>query len=668
MAKGDTKTNQYLDIAANGSRADLPSDTCCETRSQTLIREVAERVMDVEDEVEEIKNNPDVVDIVDTYADLEDYDTSGLTDNDIIRVLNDETRDGDSTYYRWSASTQSWAYIGSAGGATQTFTTLTDADVNYHDEASGEDFIALWLLESGRYALAEDATVSLLLRLDENDTPTEYFSPETRPIALVFGSQNAVFYTGGASIADVDPETGQSTDFTILSQPFVGTDGTEPGRQGLVPTPESIDAGMFLSSSGAWEAISGGIKELTTDDYNWPTTGTPTSVALWLLDDGVYSFNNIQVRYNASMGYTSSGLAITKKTTVSSGIGNGQVLYMPNGDLPRFVTQIRIDGTGETQRIFPVLANNLTTVVSNYALDARQGKVLKDMIDNLPTGGGITELTTADYNYPADNPDGIALWKLGEGLYSLPTTTGLKVYYGADLGTSNNATGDVYIVGPTTSSSKKVFGVLKNYSSPYQINYGNVNTGTGTSTFIPSVVQSNGTSQTDVMSQNAVTSMVYADPNTRTRVQIGVGASAPQSATYATAIGREAEALSDRSVTLGTSARVTGSPYSVALAYGLVENQQGVFQIGLNRYAGQATSGYNNSAYRLLTGLYDGQSAHDAATVAQGNTLATAAPTTATEGVLGQLYTDTTNMHTYQCTSIDATDPSNPVYNWTQRW
>ena len=70
MANGDTKTNQYLDIAANGTRADLPSDTCCETRTQSLIRGVAERVMDVEDEVERLENNPDVVDIVATYADL----------------------------------------------------------------------------------------------------------------------------------------------------------------------------------------------------------------------------------------------------------------------------------------------------------------------------------------------------------------------------------------------------------------------------------------------------------------------------------------------------------------------------------------------------------------------------------------------------------------------
>lgn len=112
MAKGDTKTNQYLDIAANGTRADLPTDTCCETRSQTLIRGVAERIMDVEDEVEEIKNNPDVVDVVPTYAALQNYDTSGLTDKDIIRVLQDETHDGDSTYYRYNAQSGTWTYVG----------------------------------------------------------------------------------------------------------------------------------------------------------------------------------------------------------------------------------------------------------------------------------------------------------------------------------------------------------------------------------------------------------------------------------------------------------------------------------------------------------------------------------------------------------------------------
>ena len=112
MANGDTKTESYLRVAAEGTRADLPSDTCCNTKTQNLILGVANRIMDVEDEIEEMKSNPDVADIVGTYADLQNYDTSTLTDKDVIRVLQDETRDGDSTYYRYSTSTGEFTYVG----------------------------------------------------------------------------------------------------------------------------------------------------------------------------------------------------------------------------------------------------------------------------------------------------------------------------------------------------------------------------------------------------------------------------------------------------------------------------------------------------------------------------------------------------------------------------
>ena len=52
-----------------------------------------------------------------------------------------------------------------------------------------------------------------------------------------------------------------------------------------------------------------------------------------------------------------------------------------------------------------------------------------------------------------------------------------------------------------------------------------------------------------------------------------------------------------------------------------------------------------------------------AAATHMGNILSTSAPTTSTFGVLGQLMTDTTNMHTYQLTAI-----SGSTYTWTQRW
>lgn len=112
MANGDTKTESYLRVAAEGTRADLPSDTCCNTKTQNLILGVANRIMDVEDEVEEMKSNPDVADIVGTYADLQAYDKSKLTDKDIIRVLADETHNDDSTYYRYDKSTNTFTYIG----------------------------------------------------------------------------------------------------------------------------------------------------------------------------------------------------------------------------------------------------------------------------------------------------------------------------------------------------------------------------------------------------------------------------------------------------------------------------------------------------------------------------------------------------------------------------
>ena len=59
----------------------------------------------------------DVKDIVGTYADLENYDTSHLGNNDIIKVLNDETHDNQPSYYRYNKSTDTFSYIGSESAA-----------------------------------------------------------------------------------------------------------------------------------------------------------------------------------------------------------------------------------------------------------------------------------------------------------------------------------------------------------------------------------------------------------------------------------------------------------------------------------------------------------------------------------------------------------------------
>lgn len=190
----------------------------------------------------------------------------------------------------------------------------------------------------------------------------------------------------------------------------------------------------------------------------------------------------------------------------------------------------------------------------------------------------------------------------------------------------------------------------------------------------PTIVQTVGASTTDIMSQNAATKMVFADAVNQARVKIGSGASSAQDNSiaigvdatagdaYTTAIGYKATSTDDRNIAIGRRAYADGftgaiaigsasdSSYarssggasiaigspatasgdaavaigiranasaagSVAIGASSVAATQGVVSIGdIPGSAYQNDYGYNSSAYRLLTGLYDPQSSHDAAT------------------------------------------------------
>lgn len=186
----------------------------------------------------------------------------------------------------------------------------------------------------------------------------------------------------------------------------------------------------------------------------------------------------------------------------------------------------------------------------------------------------------------------------------------------------------------------------------------------------PTVVQTTGTSTTDVMSQNATTSMIYADPNIMNRIKIGRGANT-SIGDNAVEIGHDTRALSLRSVALGSDARVeswsddsialgplsqvNGADQAVSIGYSsFVNAAKGValgrgatvnHSFGVALGAGATTSaageinvgtgsiyttkGYNGTNYRLISGVHDGQNAHDAVTVNQINNLIDAINTAA---------------------------------------
>lgn len=91
--------------------------------------------------------------------------------------------------------------------------------------------------------------------------------------------------------------------------------------------------------------------------------------------------------------------------------------------------------------------------------------------------------------------------------------------------------------------------------------------------------------------------------------KIRIGYATSSSGTRTTAIGNSASATGADAIAIGTSASATYAR-SVALGSGSSTSAIGEVAIGCNL----GHHGYKNSNYRLLTGLYDPQSDHDAAT------------------------------------------------------
>lgn len=195
--------------------AELDTDLAKETRD----RELADNGLQTQ--IDAIVASSDVKDIVGTYAELEVYDTSTLGNNDIIKVLADETHDDATTYYRWSTTSQSFSYIGEEGP----YYTKSQTDI------------------------------------------------------LLGGKQDTL--TAGSNITIENNEI-SATDTTYSD--FTGATSQDDGAAGLVPAPLAGDETKFLSGNGQWTTISqyalpiassndlGGIKvgnNLTID----PTTG-----------------------------------------------------------------------------------------------------------------------------------------------------------------------------------------------------------------------------------------------------------------------------------------------------------------------------------------------------------------------------------------------------------
>lgn len=115
-----TKTSDLSSVALSGDYNDLLNKpdlsdfaTTTQLGNETTARENAD--IGLQGQIDAITSATDVKDIVGTYADLQNYDTQHLGNNDIIKVLQDSTHNNAMTYYRWLKDTSTWQYIGQEG-------------------------------------------------------------------------------------------------------------------------------------------------------------------------------------------------------------------------------------------------------------------------------------------------------------------------------------------------------------------------------------------------------------------------------------------------------------------------------------------------------------------------------------------------------------------------
>lgn len=109
--------------------------TVQDVTNEATTRENAD--INLQGQIDALTVSSDVIDVLGTYQDLQNYDTTHVKENDIIKVLQDSTHNNAMSYYRWAIADHvgAWVYVGSEGP----YYTKNEADALLNDKQNVED-------------------------------------------------------------------------------------------------------------------------------------------------------------------------------------------------------------------------------------------------------------------------------------------------------------------------------------------------------------------------------------------------------------------------------------------------------------------------------------------------------------------------------------------------
>lgn len=447
---------------------------------------------------------------------------------------------------------------------------------------------------------------------------------------------------------------------------FVGTDGQTAGTAGLVPAPATTDAGKFLKADGTWDVAGGGGPTVvqttgtsTTDVMSQNATtsmvfadagtnnkiaiGTGASVSAQSSNMAIgtsasangtqstavgYSAkargNGVSLGYNAQAG---TSLSQTNATAIGQSAYGGGDHCTAVGDstntINSYSTAVGASARARSERSVAIGASaevgNSPAMAYSVALGAN---ALTTRAGEVNVGTGDPAVSTVGFNSSAYRViGGVYDGQLDHDAVTLAQLNG-RVKQNAGAPTTSTV-GTVGQLLEDTTNGKLYQCTAVDTTDPNNPSYTWTEVGAGGGSITP--VQTTGTSTTDVMSQDATTKMVFPNQNKRT-IAIGDGTSVSSpDISQQVAIGYNAHTASTQTVAIGASAYAVGSQRGCALGYSAYCNAEYGIALGANSNAStkgqmdistgsQTTAGYNDTNYRLLTGVHDPVNAHDAAT------------------------------------------------------
>ena len=378
-----------------------------EVGTETTARQNADN--NLQSQIDAITSSSDVTDIVGTYAELQSYDTSELAPNSIIKVLKDESRNNETTYYRWviTGGIGAWSLIGEEGP----YYTISAADAKFATQTAlstglngKQDTISdLATIRSGAALGATAVQPSDLATVATSGNYDDLSNKPTIPAAQVNADWNA---TSGVA--------------RILNKPTIPT----------VPTNVSAftnDAGYITNSAlngyatQVWVGQQGYITGITSSDITTALGYTPVNPT---------SLSNV-----ATSGDYDD---LTNKPTIPT-VNDAILTIQKNG-------------------------TNIATFTSNSSTDTTANITVPTDTSDLTNGAGyITGITSGDVTtalgytpYNSSNPSGYQTASDADSKYATKTelNTTVKLTGNQNISGTKTFKGTVQVPKVTKNSDK----------------------------------------------------------------------------------------------------------------------------------------------------------------------------------------------------------------------